>query len=73
MVKKWLLISEDSEISPDPNDTISLDEWENEGGRIVRSMKWNKKESFVVCKGFTSVSLYKLTINTVKLIIKLAL
>ncbi|GAB1804849.1 hypothetical protein PMEGAPL103_57420 [Priestia megaterium] len=39
MVKKWLLISENSEISPDPNDTISLDEWENEGGRIIRSMK----------------------------------
>lgn len=39
MEKKWLLISENSEKSPDSNDTVSLDEWENEGGRIVKSMK----------------------------------
>lgn len=39
MEKKWLLISENSQKSPDPNDTVTLDEWENEGGRIVKSMK----------------------------------
>lgn len=71
MVKKWLFILENSEIFFDLNDIISLDEWENEGGRIIRSMKWNKKEFFVVCKGFILVSLYKLIINMIKLIIKL--
>ena len=36
---KWLFISENSENSPDPNDTVNLDEWESEGGRIVEITK----------------------------------
>jgi len=36
MEKKELLISENSEKSVDLNEVICLDEWENEGGRIVR-------------------------------------
>ena len=36
---KWLFISKNSENSPDPNDTVNLDEWESEGGRIVEITK----------------------------------
>ncbi|ADE72588.1 hypothetical protein BMQ_pBM70046 (plasmid) [Priestia megaterium QM B1551] len=39
MENKWLFISENSENSPDPNDTVNLDEWESEGGRIVEITK----------------------------------
>ena len=35
MEKNWLFKSENSEKSPNPNDIVGLDEWENEGGRVV--------------------------------------